>query len=321
MAIDILTIEPSVIDRSLSGKTVLLAGSPKIGKSEFCAQSPQTLIIDLENGYNAHPGVTAVQVTRWAEVKRILKQLEKPEAKEKYKNVAIDTLSEFWELCTTFICNQAGVQKIGDIPYGGGYKARDEEFAKVLRKIIMLNYGLILTCHIRERVIGTENDIDIISLAPDLEKRCLPIVNGLVDIIGVIYQTWNDEGQSERWLITKATPTITAGSRWPNLAPKIPFGYDNLEKAIANAINEAEKQGAKVVDYVEKESAEELDYTAIRNEAYELWTQLIEKDPANAEIIAKKVEMIFGRKLKLSEITEDQVSLFELVLSEMKELV
>ena len=137
----------------------------------------------------------------------------------------------------------------------------------------------------------------------------------------MIYQTWNDEGQSERWLITKATPTITAGSRWPNLAPKIPFGYDNLEKAIADAINEAEKQGAKVVDYVEKESADELDYTAIRNEAYELWTQLIERDPANAEIIAKKVEMIFGRKLKLSEITEDQVSLFELVLSEMKELV
>lgn len=30
MAIDILNIEPSVIDRSLSGKTLLLAGAPKI---------------------------------------------------------------------------------------------------------------------------------------------------------------------------------------------------------------------------------------------------------------------------------------------------
>ena len=31
-------------------------------------------------------------------------------------------------------------------------------------------------------------------------------------------------------------------------------------------------------------------------------------------------KMIFGRKLKLSEITEDQADLFELVIDEMKSL-
>ena len=34
----------------------------------------------------------------------------------------------------------------------------------------------------------------------------------------------------------------------------------------------------------------------------------------------KKVEMVFGRKLKLSEITEDQVDLFNLVLLDMRDL-
>lgn len=35
--IDILNLEPSAINASLSGKSILLAGEPKIGKSEFCA--------------------------------------------------------------------------------------------------------------------------------------------------------------------------------------------------------------------------------------------------------------------------------------------
>ena len=39
-----------------------------------------------------------------------------------------------------------------------------------------------------------------------------------------------------------------------------------------------------------------------------------------AKTILKKVEMIFGRTMKLSEITEDQVDLFNLVVIEMRDL-
>ena len=66
---------------------------------------------------------------------------------------------------------------------------------------------------------------------------------------------------------------------------------------------------------------EKLDYKAIRAEASELWTVLVERDPDNAPIILKKVEMIFGRPMKLSEITEDQVDLFNLVLLDMRDMV
>jgi hypothetical protein len=39
-----------------------------------------------------------------------------------------------------------------------------------------------------------------------------------------------------------------------------------------------------------------------------------------ARRIQKRIEMIFGRTIKLSEITEDQVDLFNLVLLDMREL-
>lgn len=66
---------------------------------------------------------------------------------------------------------------------------------------------------------------------------------------------------------------------------------------------------------------EERSYEDIRAEAFELWKALIEQDEENAARVLKKVEMIFGRKMKLSEITEDQKDLFELVCGEMKSLL
>ena len=320
MAINLLDLEPSVIDRSLSGKTLLLGGLPKVGKSTFCAQSPNALICDFEDGYKALPGVYKTIITKWTDIKQVIRELGKPQVHEKFKNVVFDTLNEAWELVTAYVCNQHGVQKLGEIPYGAGYKERDDEFAKTLRSIITMGYGLILTCHTKEAVIGTKDDIDIKSIAPDLDKRCLPIVNGLVDIIGIIYQEWDENGNNQRWLITKSTPTITAGSRWKNLPPKIPFGYKELEDAIAKAIDESAAEGAQVVDKVETSKEKEMTYEEIRAEASSLWTKLVEKDEENAARILKKVEIIFGRQIKLSEITEDQKDLFFLVLLEMRDM-
>lgn len=107
------------------------------------------------------------------------------------------------------------------------------------------------------------------------------------------------------------------------LGAKIPFGYNELVSAIGDAIEEqANKDGAVLVDNVSAGAKmEERSYEDIRAEAFELWKALIEQDEENAARILKKVEMIFGRKMKLSEITEDQKDLFELVCGEMKSLL
>jgi hypothetical protein len=96
---------------------------------------------------------------------------------------------------------------------------------------------------------------------------------------------------------------------------------DNLSDAIeAEAIN----NNATVVDKLEVKQ-DKLDYNAIRNEAMQLWTKLVSgaDEAANEEMarrIQKRVEMIFGRQIKLSEITEDQVDLFNLVVMDMRDL-
>lgn len=321
MAIDIMNIEPSVISRDLRGKFVMLYSSPKAGKTTMACSFPNNLLLGMEHGWNAISGAMAVDITKWSEFKQVLRQLRKPEAKEKYDTITIDTVQIAYSLCEQYICAQHGVQSLSEVPWGKAYSDTQKEFENCLREITQLGYGLVLITHeeVRKEILDNDSEIEIVK--PALNKRAYEVCNRLVDIIGYIQVEWNEDGTSERWLYTRRTPTVMAGSRFKYLEPKIKFGYDELVSAISKAIEKQEElDGAKVVDKVERVEESELSYSEIRERASELWTTLVEKDAENAQTILKKVEMIFGRKIKLSEITEDQKDLFNLVLLEMEEM-
>ena len=326
MAIDILNIKPTVISRDLKGKFVCIYSLPKVGKTSLACQFPKNLLVAFEKGYNAQGGAMPVDITKWSDFKLVLRQLEQPAAREMYDTVTIDTVGIAWEMCEQFVCAQNGVQKIADIPWGGGYSACKKEFENCLRKITQLGYGLVIIAHVEKRLEKRADDSEVEILGPAIPKRAYEIVNQLVDIIGYIDVTWDEDGNSERWLYTRKTPTVMAGSRFKHLAAKIKFGYEELVAAIGDAIDKAQKlDGAIVVDKVENVVEEAMSYAEIRAEASVLWKKIVgEGDaaaPAKADEVLKKVEMIFGRKMKLSEITEDQKDLFYLVLLDMRDML
>jgi hypothetical protein len=293
----------------------------KVGKTTLACQFPKNLLLGFEHGWNAIAGARAIDITKWSDFKMVLRQLEKKEAKEMYDTITIDTVGIAWELAEQYVCAQHGVQKISDVPWGQGYKDLAKEFENSIRKITQLGYGLVIIAHVDKRVemVAEDNEVEI--LGPAIPKRAYAIVNQLVDIIGYIAVTWNEKGESERWLYTRKTPTIMAGSRFPHLAEKIKFGYAELTEALNDAIDKAEAlDGATVVDKSAPVMDTELNYDEIRKEAAELWSKLVTADEKNAEIILKKVEMNFNRKMKLSEITENQVEPFYSVLLEMREM-
>jgi hypothetical protein len=324
MALDLLNLQPSVISRDLKGKFVCIYSIPKAGKTSLACQFPKNLLLGFEHGWNAISGAMAVDITKWADFKLYLRQLEKPELKEKFNTITIDTVGLAWEMCEQYICSQNSVQKISDIPWGGGYAACKKEFEACLRKITQLGYGLVIIAHSEKRVEKRSDDSEVEILGPAIPKRAYDIVNQLVDIIGYIDVTWDEDGGSERWLYTRKTPTIMAGSRFKYLPPKIKFGYEELVNAISKAIEDSERlDGATVVEHaIEAPEDKTLTYEEVRDKAKSLWETLVAKDPEeNPKRIMKKVEMIFGRPLKLSEINEDQVDLYNLVVLEMEEML
>ena len=295
----------------------------KSGKTTAACAFPNSLLIAFEKGYNAIGGVRAVDITKWSDLKLVLRQLEKPEAQKMYETIIIDTISIAWDYCEQFICAQNSVQSISDIPWGGGYTAEKKEFESALRKITMLGYGLVLIAHSASRTEKTADGSEKEIISPEMPKRAAEICNGLVDVIGYIGGEYDENKNFTRYLYTRETPTLFAGSRFKYLAPKIKFGYQELVDAITDAINMAEeKDGATVVEKAELVNIDEkVDFNAVRAEAQDLWTKLIQKDENNAAIILKKIEMIMGHKMKLSEFSEDQADLLNLAVLEMRDML
>ena len=317
-------VEKNVISRDLKGKYVLLYGKPKSGKTTAACSFPDAVLLAFEKGYNAIGNAYPFDINKWSDFKMALRDLEDVRSKERFKTVIIDTVSICWEMCEKYICQQNGVQKIGDIPWGGGYTACKKEFETSIRRITQLGYGVVLIAHSSSRVEKTADGSDVEIISPDLPKRAAEVCNGIVDIIGYIGNEWKD-GERKRWLYTRETPTLFAGSRFKYMPDKIPFSYEALVNAIADAIEMAEKQdGALVADSVKIKTEESLDFNVIRARAQELWTQLVgtgdSANPDMATAILKKIEMTMGRRMKLSEFTEDQVDLLNLVVLDMENM-
>lgn len=155
-----------------------------------------------------------------------------------------------------------------------------------------------------------------------MPSRAADIVNRMVDIIAYIDLKYDEQGNAIRNFITRRSPTVVAGSRIPYLDPVIPFSYEALIDAIGRAIDKQQEiDGVTVVDSKESQVAEVLNFNRVRDEAASLWKTLIARDEANAEVILKKIEMLMGHKMKLSEFTEDQVDLLNLAVMDMKELL
>ena len=114
MAINLLNIQPHKVSRDLSGYITFIYGPAKVGKTTLATQMPKALLLAFERGYNAIPGVMALDVNTWGEMKQIFRELKKPEVQEAYKTIVVDTVDIAADLCQKYICSQLGIDNMGD---------------------------------------------------------------------------------------------------------------------------------------------------------------------------------------------------------------
>ena len=329
--IDIFSLEPSKISRDLKGKFLLIYGQPKTGKSTFGSQLPRSLFLNFEQGTNALAGIRSVPILRWGDFKKVLSQLRKPQAREMYDSIVVDTASIAWQLCEKYICQREGVDSIRDIPWGQGWGMLRNEFSECWREITLLGFGILFIAHSKDKPteMRDEDGNEITAVAPDLPNQCYTIINSIVDIIGYLQVQMNNDGTSERFLYTRSTPTVFAGSRYQYLAPKIKFGYNELVDAIGDAIDKAvELDGAEVTDHTEIAQIKARPFQEVINDAKEVWMNYLESAKTDEEkeqhlnVMKDVIRRIFGSEdFKLSAAVPSQSDLVELFVDEMRELL
>ena len=327
--IDIFSLEPSKISRDLKGKFLLIYGQPKTGKSTFGSQLPRALFMNFEQGTNALAGIKSQPILRWTDAKKVLTQLRKPQAKEIFDTIVVDTASIAWQLCEKYICQRENVDSIRDVPWGQGWGMLKQEFSEFWREITLLGFGILFIAHSKDKPTEMRNEDGeaITAVCPDLPNQCYTIINSIVDIIGYLQVQMNPDGTSERFLYTRSTPTIFAGSRYQYLAPKIKFGYQELVDAIGDAINKAvELDGAQVTDHTEIAQIKDRPFQEVMTEAKEVWTKYLDVGEEEREqhlmIMKDIIKRVFGSEdFKLSQAVPSQSSLVEYFIDEVKQLM
>lgn len=303
----------------------------KTGKSTFGSQLPRSLFLNFEQGTNALAGIRSVPILRWGDFKKVLSQLRKPQAREMYDSIVVDTASIAWQLCEKYVCQREGVDSIRDIPWGQGWGMLRNEFSECWREITLLGFGILFIAHSKDKPteMRDEDGNEITAVAPDLPNQCYTIINSIVDIIGYLQVQMNNDGTSERFLYTRSTPTVFAGSRYQYLAPKIKFGYKELVDAIGDAIDKAvELDGAEVTDHTEIAQIKARPFQEVINDAKEIWiayldaAQTDEEKEQHLNVMKDVIRRIFGSEdFKLSAAVPSQSDLVELFVDEMRELL
>ena len=329
--LDILNIQPNKVSTDMRGYSVLMYGTPKSGKTTTASKFPKALLAAFEKGYSAIPNVMAAPVNSWSEFRQLLKQLEKPEAKALYSTIVVDTADIAYDYCVKYICAKASdaqhdYDNIGDIPYGKGYKMAETEFDECLRKILQMDYGLVLISHATDKTFTDTNGNEYQQIVPTLDARARKICERTCDIIGYTHSEYNAEGGTTTYMEMRGTPRYVAGSRFKYTPDRIELSYENLLNAINASIEkEAADLGAHVLTDkkpdVHKEVEKEYDFDAMMAEFQEIVGALMTKNQNNAKKITAVADKYLGKGKKVGDCTPTNAPQLELILMELKELI
>ena len=320
MAINLLNIEPHKVSKDLSGYITYIYGAPKTGKTTLATQMPGALLLAFEAGYNALPGVIAQDVTTWGEMKQVYRELKKPEVKAAYKAVVIDTIDIAAEKCQKYVCQQNGIDNLGDLGYGKGWTAYKQEFNEVFRGLAQLGYAVFFIGHDKEVQIGEGNDAKTI-IRPALSNTTKTVIAGMADIYGYAHQT---KANSMSVLTLRSSDgSIECGGRFKYLPTEIEMSYDNLANAVHEAIDKeaAEHDGKFVTE--ERQTITEaptFDFNALVEEFNNLAGQLMNKNSAYyAPLITSIIDKYLGKGKKVADATPEQAEFISLIVNEIKE--
>lgn len=341
MALDLLEITPHKVKAGVQGKMFLLYGGAKVGKTTVACQFDKPLLMAFEVGYNLIDGIHAVPVTSWIEFKNYVKQLKKPEVREMYNTIIIDTVDIMWSLVEKFIKIQADVEDLTDMAFGKGYRKVRDEFQDVVNTLGQMGYTLIFISHAEKKdytdVLGATHS----GITPTLDKRPKEIITGLVDVMAFINEESDGNGGNKSVAYLrggsygdKIKTEIEAGSRYGEGLPiKIDWGYEELIKAVQTADEAMLASGASisadnktVLEETKPQDEETTErpfseiYKEVTTVLNDLKKRISDGEEGLAEKLTKTIESYLGAGKKISEATPAQAPLVEAALAAIKEL-
>ena len=320
MAIDLLNLTPHKVSRDLSGYITYIYGAPKCGKTTLASQMDKPLLLAFEPGYHALPGVMAQHVTSWAEMKQVYRQLKDPRVQEMYRCVIVDTIDIAADRCKKYICNQNGIEDLGDLGYGKGWTKFKEEFNEVFRGLTQLGYAVFFIGHEKLEVVDNPDGTKTTKIRPQLSNSTKTVIAGMADIYGYAHQ--KAAGEMSVLTLRDGSGIIECGCRFKYMPLEIVMSYKNLVSALNEAIDkEAQETNNMYVtdERIVAPSEVTYNYDALMDEFQSIVGTLMNKGATNGPKITAIVEKYLGKGKKVSDTTSDQAEFVSLIVTDLKD--
>lgn len=277
------------------------------------------LLLAFEPGYHALPGVMAQDITSWAEMKQVYRELKKPEVQQAFRAIIIDTIDIAADRCKKYICNQNGIEDLGDLGYGKGWTKFKDEFNEVFRGLTQLGYAVFFIGHDKPEIIDNPDGTKTQKIRPTLSNSTKTVIAGMADIYGYAHQ----KTAGEMSVLTLRDPSgiIECGCRFKYMPHEIVMNYKNLVDALNSAIDkESAENGNQFVtdERIVAPTAVTYDYDALINEFQNIVGKLMSTGTTNAPKITAIVEKYLGKGKKVNDTTPEQAEFIHLIISDLK---
>lgn len=255
-------------------------------------------------------------------MKQVVRDLKRPEVKERFKSIAIDTVDIAGGMCEKYICSQNSVDALSGIPYGQGWTLVKKEFEEVFRTITQLGYAVVFISHSKDKTFKAKNGTEYNQIIPTCPSSYNNIAKDMADIYGYA-EKYTENGEAKVRLILRSPDnSAETGCRFKYIDPIIDFTYDNLVAALNKAIDkEASMHDNKFVtdDREVVTVAKSYDYDALINEFQNIVGELMNKEPQYyGPRITQIVDKYLGRGKKVAEATIEQAEFISLIIDEIK---
>lgn len=323
--IDLTKLQPHKVSRDLSGYITYIYGPGKIGKTTFGSQMPGALILAFQKGYNALPNVYAQDVTTWADMKIILRDLKKPEVKDLFHSIIVDTIDIAAAACQKYIISQAGVDTLNQIPYGQGWSRVKRQLEDTFREVTQMGYAVLFISHDKDKTFKRQDGTEYNQIVPTLGNSYNLIIKDMVDIYGYAHLAIRD-GEPRRVLTLRSLDgTIDCGSRFKYMQSEVNFSYNALVDGLNRAIDEEAKYTGK--EFITNERnvniySTEVSFDDLYAECNKILSSLTPEEATHyAPYITEITDKYLGKGKKIANITRDQTEQLSLIVFDLKELL
>lgn len=160
---------------TMNGKSYLASEfpNPVIFNTDGNANQIETPSVDLKNARDPKTGVITKSVVE--QMLELIKELE--QGKHTFETVVIDVVDDLVTLIEQAICEENGVDYVGDVPYGKGWGLRKTFITSIVVRLKALPMNVIYVSRY-----ATKLDNNVETPIPSLPDKDLNIVNGNCDL-------------------------------------------------------------------------------------------------------------------------------------------